>query len=512
MQIAKQQRNEQLEQIRILKEENSKLLLKVMKLENTLDWFKRNMFGSKSERFIQNDQQCELGLDVKSTAVDEVFEEISYKRRKNNKKEAPNGHGRIPWPDTLRREKVEIKPDFDITGKKKIRDEITETLQYTPPEFWVLQEVRGVYVDDDAIDTEKKVYCPALPPRIIEKGSVGASVVAQLLVDKCMFHTPLYRLGRQWEAATGVLIPESNLYDWFSVGAFWLKAIRTLLLEKITSSGYVQLDESSIRVKVKGKKGKCHLGSMLVVHSPLNGMVVFTYRHSKDKGGAKEVLGTGFQGILQTDACPSYEEYASRDTILHAGCAAHSRRKFEESLKSDRDNAQVALEYYQDLFEIEADAKEKQLNAQQRLELRTERAAPLITEFKAWMDEHYADHRPKGLLGKALTYTLNHWDKLTRFLDDGRIELSNNWIENVIRLLAMGRKNFMFAGSVEGAHNLATVYSIMATCKLNSINPYEYCRDVLETLPLRRANEIEDLLPTNWKPSVDKQTLHNGSR
>lgn len=117
-----------------------------MQLQDTIDWFKRNTFGSKSERFVQNDQQCEIGLGVSSTAVDDVFEEINYQRRKNSKKQAPKGHGKIPWPATLRREKVEIEPGFDITGKKKIRDEITETLQYTPPEFWVLQEIRGVYL------------------------------------------------------------------------------------------------------------------------------------------------------------------------------------------------------------------------------------------------------------------------------------------------------------------------------------------------------------------------------
>jgi len=477
----------------------AELQAEIVILKEELAWFRRQVFGAKTERFVsQNPLQYKLELDIEKKNEDEIFdtEEVSYTRTKKSKNTDQKGHGRCAWPAHLRREQKVIQPDFDTTGYTKISEKVTETLQYTPPRFWVLQEVRGVYKKDDAETTEIRV--PPLPLRAIEQGNVGNGVIAQLLVDKCTFHQPLYRLAKKWEASSDVHIPESNLYDWFAKGCFWFEAIRREMLKKITGSGYVQLDESTLRVKINEKKGKCHLGNMIVVHSPLDKLVVFTYRDSKDRFGPQEVLGNDFKGVLQTDCCPSYNMFASSHQIVHAGCNAHSRRYFEETLGSDQKNATHMLELYQELFAVEKFAAQNNYDFNQRLSIRQEKSKPIIESMKTWLDNTIYEQIPKGKLGKAVAYSLNHWKQLTVFLEDGRIELSNNDIENVIRLLAMGRKNFMFAGSVQGAKNLATIYSIMATCRLNNINPYDYTLFALDQLPSIKSSEVQNLIPTTW--------------
>ncbi len=490
-----------IEKHRALQKELAGLRLEVAQLKETLEWFKRQTFGTKSERFISNDGQCELdlGVDSSNDSEEDDLETINYKRRVPKKKNR-SGHGRKPWPENLRRETREVPPDFDTTGMVKIRDEVTETLQYRPPEFWVLREVRGVYVPDGKSESDG-IFCPPLPKRPIDKGSVGAGVIAQLLVDKCTFHLPLYRIGKQWEAAAGIQVPPSDLYDWFAAGAFWFEAIRWRMLELIIESGYVQLDESTIRVRVEEKKGKCHLGNMLVVHSPLCEYVAFTYRESKDKHGPGEVLGDSFGGILQTDGAPAYLSFASGEAISHAGCHAHARRYFKRAHKQDAAKSEFALGLFRKLFAVERQAKRQELSADKRLALRQEKSQPYIDQLKTWLNEQVATQLPKGKLGKAIKYAYNHWDQLTLFLSDGRIELSNNQVENVIRLLALGRNNYLFAGSVQGAKNLATVYSIMATCRHLGINPYDYCRYLLEQLPKKESHkDIDDLLPVRgWK-------------
>lgn len=480
----------------------------IQKLTDEIAWFRKQVFGSKTERFISNETQCDLGLEVESqeNTTEPQIENVSYTRRKKSSGDNFKGHGRSTWPDHLPREKKEIAPDFDTTDYTRITEKVTETLQYTPPKFWVLQEIRGVYKKNNSDTTE--ILTPELPPRVIDQGNVGASVVAQLLVDKCTFHLPVYRTTKKWEASSNIVIPDSTAYDWFAKGCFWFDVIRREMLKKITSSGYVQLDESTIKVQIKKKKGKCHTGSMMVVHAPVEKLVVFTYRNSKNMQGSSEVLGNDYTGIFQTDCCPSYLNFASGENIEHVGCNAHSRRYFDEALGSDRKNAEYMLKLYQDLFNVDKEAKDKHMTFDERFVLRDEKSKPIIETMKIWLNEKVATEIPKGRLGKAVTYSLNHWKELTAFLNNGIIELSNNRIENVIRLLAMGRKNFMFAGSVQGAHNLAIAYSIMATCRLNKINPYDYVSNALEQLPSRKANDINDLIPTEWAKSI-KNNLYD---
>jgi hypothetical protein len=192
------------------------------------------------------------------------------------------------------------------------------------------------------------------------------------------------------------------------------------------------------------------------------------------------------------------------EDIMHANCHAHCRRGFREALGNDKERATWMLDKYITLFAVDAEAKQKGMSAQQRLELRLEKSLPVINEMKQWLDVQIREVTPKSSIGKAIAYMLNRWDGLTGFLEDGRIELSNNLVENRFRKLALGRRNFMFTKSEEGARNLAAVYSVLGTCELNGVNPFDYLCDLLEWLPARKANDITDLLPMNWKPSNTK--------
>jgi hypothetical protein len=263
-------------------------------------------------------------------------------------------------------------------------------------------------------------------------------------------------------------------------------------------SGYVQIDESTLRVMIKPTNGKSKTGYMWLRYSPQLHIVVFDYDRHRNTAAAKKLVGD-FQGVLQSDGYVVYDTYSSTEGVVHAGCHAHARRGFEKSKGNDKTRANYALKIYKDLFDVEKDAKEAQLSSEERLALRQERSVPLIEGFKKWLDEQVHNVRPKSNIGKAILYCLGRWDELTQFMHDGRIEISNNLIENCVRPYALGRKNWLFAGSEDAARRMAIIYSVQMTCKLLGINFFKYLTHVLEEMPKRKSGDIDDLLPMNWK-------------
>jgi len=267
------------------------------------------------------------------------------------------------------------------------------------------------------------------------------------------------------------------------------------------NSGYMQMDESHITVMIKPTAGKSTTGQMWLRHAPEKRIVVFDYDRHRSAGVARRLLGD-YQGILQTDGYAVYDYYDTAQGVLHACCHSHARRKFEQSLRGDRKRAEYALGQYRRLFEIEQQAQTQQMTAEKRLLLRQQKSAPIVAELKGWMDEEFRKVKPKSPIGRAICYALNHWEQLTRILQNGRIELSNNFIENCVRPLALGRKNWLFAGSEDAARRMATIYTVLSTCRLHDLNTRDYLTDLLRKLPGRLSNNIEDLLPWNWKPAA----------
>jgi transposase len=479
-------------EIKVLRDENQHL-------KDRIAWFEKQIFGQKTERYVSNDQQTELPLNVPKKEIEVSQETVTYTRDKV-KKHTP--HGRDEIPAHLPRIDKKIEPDFDTSGYVKIAEKITEELHYKPAEFYVLRIIRPVLKKN--VDGETVICTPGLPNRCIDKGIAGSSLVAQLLVTKCVDHNPLYRFGEQIKRYCNFDIPYSTLSGWFSKGAFWLSSLVPALQNRILNSGYFQIDESTIKVMIEPTKGKSHLGYMVQTLSPELNIVTFHYMRTRNQKNIKDLIPDSYTGRVQSDGLNLYDFLDFRESVIHINCHGHARRGFKDALGNDEKRARCMLDMYKKLFAVEAFAAENNFSAENRLQLRLEKSKPIIDEMKLWLDKAVLEVPPKNLIGKAIGYMLSRWNALTVFLKDGRVELSNNLVENRFRKLALGRRNWLFTKSEEGARNLAAIYSVLGTCELNGINPYVYLCDLLEKLPARNSNDIDDLLPMNWKPSESK--------
>ncbi len=487
-------------EIDVLKKNNRILSDENQHLKYRIAWFEKQIFGQKTERYTPSEQQQELPLDVPKIDVEVKTETVTYDRTTVKKKASPEKED--GFPAHLRRIDKVIEPGFNTDGYIKINDKITEELHYKPAEFYVLRLIRPVL--KKVVDDEVTISTPELPPRCIEKGKAGSSVVAQLLVTKCVDHNPLYRFQDQIKRYCNYDIPYSTLSGWFAQGAFWLESLVPAMQKSIYESRYFQIDETTIRVMIEPTAGKSHLGYMVQLLSPELKVVTFHYMKTRNLINIKELIPQGYKGKVQTDGLNLYDFLDLREWIVHANCHAHSRRGFKDALDNDPVRARWILDKYKELFAVEEIAKAQELSAKQRLELRLEKSKPIIDEMKVWLDKTVLEVTPKSLIGKAVAYTLNRWKGLTQFLSDGAIELSNNLVENGFRKMALGKRNYMFTKTEQGARNLATIYSVLGTCYLQGINPFDYLCDVLEKLPARKSNDITDLLPMNWKPAIVK--------
>jgi transposase len=357
--------------------------------------------------------------------------------------------------------------------------------------------VRPVYAAE--INGERRIVCADLPPTCLDKGKAGASLIAHTVISKIEDHDPLYRQRLQIKRDAGLDVPESTIENWFNAGSFWLEALARRLKELLPAAGYQQMDESPIKVMVKPTNGKSTQGFMWLRHSPPLRIVTFDFDLSRSREVMKRLIDPGFKGIIQTDGYCVYDPLGTTPGITHAGCHGHARRGFERALTNDKKRATFALNLYRLLFAIEEEAGTAGSTPQQRLALRTEKSVPLMAQLHQWLTAEVKEVKPKSSIGKAILYTLGRWTELSHFLKDGRIEISNNLIENRVRPFALGRRNWLFAGSEDGAQRLAAAYTVLGTGKLHGVNTPRYLTSVLHELPLRQANDIDDLLPMNWK-------------
>lgn len=481
-------------QIASILDENQSLRDENADLKSQLEWFRRQVFGTKSERFVAPDCQTALALAVEPAQAAAQTQSVSYERTRPAK---PSPHGREEIPAHLPRKEIELLPPGDISGMERIGQKLTEQLEYLPAQMFVTRYVRPVFAGE--VDGVRKVVCAELPPLCSDKGKFGPSLVAHVTVAKFEDHTPVHRQRKQILRDSGVDVAESSLDKLPELAATWVDIIARRCREEVLASGYVQMDESHIQVMIKPTNGKSTTGQMWLMHSPEKRIVVFDYDRHRSAEVARRLLN-GYHGVLQTDGYVVYNAYNKAAGIVHAGCHAHARRGFDESLGSDKVRATHALCEYRKLFDIEEQARQALMTPEQRLALRLEKSATIIAELKTWLDTQLRSVTPRSPIGIAIRYALNQWTQLTRCLGDGRIELSNNFVENCVRPLALGRKNWLFAGSEGAAKRAATIYTVLSTVRLHGLNSFDYLTDVLQRLPTRKANDIDDLLPWNWVP------------
>lgn len=467
-------------------------------LKLQLEKLKRLAFGQKRERFEGNPAQILLPFLMpeaeKQQLNKETVERVSYERRKA----IPSAHaGRQPLPDHLPVEEIEIHPDGDLSDMVCIGSEVTDELEYKPGSYFIRRFIRYKYAPKGK-DGEGVQIGP-LPARPIEKGIAGPGLLAQILVDKYVDHLPLYRQGQRFKREN-IPIANSTLDGWARQGLNLLDILYEHLLKTTRAKGYLQADESTIRVQDRDKKGSCHLGYYWVYHCPLDGTVLFDYQPGRSAGAAANVLA-GFQGYLQTDGYTAYDKFGAAAGVTHLNCWAHARREFDGAKSNDRDRAEIALAFIQTLYGVEAEAREKGLSAEGRKTLRLDKSLPTLNAFVKWMTGELkaGNVLPKSPIGKAMHYSLDRWDELSAYLYDGTLEIDNNLIENAIRPLALGRKNYLFAGSHEGAKRAAAIYSFFAMCKKEDVNPFEWLRHVFENIADTKISQIERLYPKQFR-------------
>ena len=456
----------------------------------------RMLFGQKRERFEAPENQIPLpfGPDPEQETQRARVHEQNITRLRS-KKPRPNHKGRMPLPDHLPVEEIEIHPEGDLSQMVCIGKEITDELEMVPARLYIKRYIRYKYAPK--VENGQSIQIGELPERVIDKGIPGPGLLASVLIDKYADHLPLYR-QRQRFKRQGIDIARSTIEGWTRQGLEKLSVLYDHLLEDTRIQGYLQADETPIKVLESDKKGATHQGWYWVYHAPITGTVLFDYQPSRSRAGPEGLLD-GFKGYLQTDGYAAYKKIGERTQVIPLGCWAHARRKFDEALRNDPDRAGHALRRIQKLYAVERIARIAKLDPSDRKELRLNRSLPIINELGKWMSQQYKKVLPKDAIGNAMSYCIKRWDLLSEYMKDGHLEIDNNLVENAIRPVALGRKNYLFAGSHQAAQRAAMVYSFLAICKKHQVNPYQWLRHTLEKINTTKFNEVRSLYPQNFK-------------
>jgi len=458
---------------------------KVEKLEQELAWFRKQIFGTKSEKIHDDPNQLSLGVEGKEEAPPSQAEVVEYRTVKRAKP------GRRPLPKSLPRRQVVHMPD-EVKGKEdkfeKIGEEITEELNFIPAKMEVIEHVYPKYRlkggEDNPILQAPAAYRP------IEKGRPGPGLLAHVLVSKYCDHLPLDRQEKMFKRQK-LDIPKSTMVHWIKSCHELLTPIYEKMKEQILSGGYVLSDDTPIQVLDKTKPGKSHRG-FLWTYGDLD-QVVYDYTQGRSRDGPHAFL-EDYSGFLQTDGYSAYNDIPTLGEIIRMGCWSHARRKFFEIKETEPELTKTPLELIGQLFAIDR----LYWDGDMPFEERRDKAKEIQKKFKAWLDATIRNVLPASSIAGAINYGLNQWEKLVVYQDHPHLKIDNNFSERCIKSVVIGRKNWLFAGSHEGARRSATIYSLIESCKLQGHNPWEYLNDVLSRLD-ETPMKIEYLTPIGWK-------------
>jgi len=370
------------------------------------------------------------------------------------------------------------------TGKQ------TTLFEYVPGYF-----ARQCHVQEKAACACGEFIATADPaPRPVEGGHYGPGFLAHIAVMKCADALPLHRLAKQYQRL-GIPMSRSTLTDLFHKTAEKLAPLSRRLLELVAQTEIVQADETSLLMQRPFRRG--------FVWTFLTDEII-AYRFAPDRSGETPLAVLGAtQGTLVVDAYTGYNRVVDVDGRARSSCLAHVRRRFFDALPHHPLEARRALDLILDIYRVEHEAKTRRIvRTPAHLELRQTRGREAMTAFLAWLEEYKDAFPPQSTMGQAVSYARNRGDTLTRFLDDVRIPLDNNRSESALRIVALGRKNFLFVGNPHTGENLAGLYSLIATCDLHGVNPTEYLKDVLLRVDIHPATDLDALLPHRWTPPV----------
>jgi transposase len=458
----------------------------------------RLIFGSKSERFvpsIASPSQLSLSINADKVVQCSVADakKISYTRANTTVVESSKeSHVRMKLPEDLERRELIIEPPGLTKECRLLGEAITEELEYEPGKLYVNRYVRRKYVSAD----NTTILVAPMIERPLPRAIAGPGLLSQIVIDKYVDHLPLYR-QRERFSREKINIPYSTITDWVSNTCRLITPLYEALKRQVLASDYLHVDETPIKVLDKERKGDTHRGYFWVYHNSIDDVVLFEYQQGRGREGPLQML-KDFKGHLQTDAYAAYDIFDKSKDITVLNCLAHARRKFFEAKDNDTVRSVFALAKIKALYEIERIADETGLNDEQRLQSRQSESLPILIELGHWMQKEYMQVLPASPIGKALAYSIKRWDKMIIYTTDAKLNIDNNPVENAIRPTALGRKNYLFAGSHDAAQRSAMLYSLLGTCKLHEVNPHEWMKTILQRIAQHPINKIDQLLPQNW--------------
>jgi transposase len=493
-------------EVAVLAQENAQLKASVLHLETLVDKLKHQLAQLTRRQFgVSAEGLAQLGLWSVHEAPTAEVPRIASTLVPTHERAKPI---RRLLPDDLPREIIEL----DLAPEQKrcpccnaerhlIGEEVSEKLDIEPARMSVLQYRRKKYA---CRACQGEVQTVPMPAQVIEQGLATPGLLAHVAVAKFCDHMPLAR-QEKFFARHGIQIPRSTLTDWMLALGVALTPLTERMGELLKGCDILGNDDTTLPWQ-NGRAGKTTTARLWVwrgqvdEHKPL-----LVYQFTADRSGEHPAnFLKGWQGYLQADAYSGYDRLFADGQIVEVGCFAHARRRYFEIAKNAQTPgfAHEMLERIRELYAIEREAKDNKLTASERKALRQQRAPPILAAIKARLEEHLPKLPPKGPLAEAIGYTLNHWQALNRYLDDGRLEIDNNAVERAIRPVAVGRHNWMFVASERGGHATAALYSLIESAKANALNPYAYLRDVLTRLPSTNARDIDSLLPHVWQATT----------
>ena len=459
-------------------------------LKHQLSELRRMIFGSKRERFIPSDPGQGVLFDLEQIETKQgEQQEITYTREKPKTRKQPL---RMELPSHLPRREEIIEPEQIPEGGKRIGEAVTEILEYEPANIYVRKIIRPKYIVSSN-DEKTEISIAELPTLPIPKGNAGAGILSYIMISKFVDHLPFYRQAQMFKRK-GVTMAESTINGWFHATSRLLEPLYETSRKRLLSTDYLMADETPIPVLTKDKPGSTHKGYYWVYYDPVNKLVVFDYQKSRSREGPDEML-KNFSGYLQTDGYAAYTNLRNKSKITLLACMAHARRKFEHARDNDPVRSEEALKMFGALYEVEGRGREKGYDIEQLKQLRQEKSVPVLKEMEGWLKKQITEILPKSAIGEAVSYTLSLWPRLSRYVEQGRFCIDNNLIENSIRPVALGRKNYLFAGSHQAAQQAAIMYSLLATCKINDVEPFHWLKHTLEVIPDYPVNQLDKLLP-----------------
>lgn len=487
----------------------------IKKLSDALLWLRRKVFGKMSEKnlpldpdqlllfeqeHLTDEERARLDKEVEA-AEQQMTKTITVKVKPSRRDLDTTG---------LPTEVIDIYPDGTTDENGKLKDEYVEIgtdessrLEHIAAKTYIKKTViHKVMLKSDSNNKtpeDRRIICARLPLAPVNRCMAGASVLTDIIIGKFMYHLPFYRQIQQYKES-GITISDSTMGGWYEAAVEKLKLLYDILRQHILQSEYIQIDESVLPV-IDSEKHKARKGYEWCVRDAIRGAVMFYYdRGSRGGKVAREILGA-YKGAVQCDGYDAYDQFEKNDNITVYGCWAHARRKFVDALNENNRLATEALCFIRKIYKVESDANKAGLNADERKEQRLKISYPTIRLFETWMKETYLKVLPNSKMGDAIEYTYSLLPRLSRYVNDGRINIDNNLIENATRPLALGRKNYLFCGNDASAYRAAIVYSLISTCKAVDVDPRTWMEDVLRKIPYyqRDQRDLAELLPFNWK-------------